>query len=140
MTLPRSLSDFEGKWSLNRTIHDTRAGQVVQAEGQAVLRPVDQGLIYDEDVTLRIPGQAEMKGTRRYLWQESGDRIAVLFDDERYFHALKLGQAQSRDHHDCPPDSYDAVYDFSGWPIWSVSWTVSGPRKTYEMKTEFRPR
>ena len=78
MTLPRSLSDFEGKWSLTRTIHDARAGQVVQAEGQAVLRPVEQGLIYDEDVTLRIPGQAEMKGTRRYLWQESGDELRSI--------------------------------------------------------------
>lgn len=140
MTPPRSLSDFEGSWSLSRTIHDTRAGQVVQAEGYAVLHRAEDGLIYDEEVTLRVPGQAEMTGTRRYLWQDAGDRIAVHFEDGRYFHALKLGQSQSRDHHDCPPDSYDAVYDFSAWPNWSVHWTVSGPRKAYEMKTEYRPR
>ncbi|MES0823979.1 DUF6314 family protein [Ruegeria sp. SCP11] len=140
MTLPSSLSDFEGNWSLSRTIHDARAGHVAQAEGHAVLHPSDDGLIYDEEVSLHIPGQAEMKGTRRYLWRDADDWIAIHFDDERYFHALKLGQSQSRDHHDCPPDSYDAVYDFSGWPIWSVSWTVKGPRKAYEMKTEYRHR
>ncbi|WP_170329238.1 DUF6314 family protein [Ruegeria arenilitoris] len=140
MTLPSNLSDFEGRWSLSRTIHDARAGQVVHAEGEAILRPAEDGLIYDEEVTLRIPGQAEMKGTRCYLWRNARDRIAVHFDDERYFHALKLGHSQSRDHHDCPPDSYDAVYDFTGWPNWSVHWTVSGPRKAYEMKTEYRPR
>lgn len=140
MTLPRSLSEFEGSWSLSRTINDARAGQVVQADGQAVLRPSEDGLIYDEEVTLRIPGQAEMTGTRRYLWRDAGEEIAVHFEDGRFFHTLKPEHSQSRDHHDCPPDSYDAVYDFSAWPIWSVNWTVSGPRKAYEMKTEYRPR
>ncbi|MDX1742712.1 MAG: DUF6314 family protein [Ruegeria sp.] len=140
MTLPRSLFDFEGSWSLIRTIHDTRAGQIVHAQGQARLSPTKGGLVYEEEVCLRIPGQAEMKGTRRYLWLDAGDRISVHFDDERYFHALYLEQTRSSDHHDCPPDSYDAVYDFAGWPTWSVSWTVSGPRKAYEMRTEYRPR
>lgn len=140
MICPSSLSDFEGSWRLSRTIHDSRAGQVVQAEGHAVLRATSEGLIYDEEVSLRMPGQPEMKGTRRYLWLDAGNRISVHFDDERYFHTLNLGLSQSRDHHDCPPDSYDAVYDFTGWPVWSVDWTVSGPRKAYEMKTEYRRR
>ena len=140
MTQPRSLSEFERSWSLSRTINDARAGQFVQAEGHAVLRPAENGLIYDEEVTLRIPGQAEMTGTRRYLWRDAGEGIAVHFEDGRFFHTLKLEHSQSRDHHDCPPDSYDAVYDFSAWPIWSVHWTVNGPRKAYEMKTEYRPR
>ena len=36
-TVPTTLSDFEGRWSLTRTIRDARAGQVVQAEGEALL-------------------------------------------------------------------------------------------------------
>ena len=140
MILPSGLSDFEGAWTLNRSIQDRQAGQVVKAEGHAFLRPDCDGLIYEEEVTVRVPGQAEMKGTRTYLWREDGDDVAIYFEDGRHFHALKLGQSQSRDHHDCPPDSYDAVYDFSGWPVWAVHWTVSGPRKAYEMKTEYRPR
>ena len=137
MNLPQSLADFEGSWLLSRTIRDARAGQVVQAEGVADMRPDPDGLLYDEKVTLRIPGQAEIKGTRRYLWRDGGDRIAVHFEDDRYFHALKLGLPHVSDHHDCPPDSYDAVYDFSNWPRWSVRWVVSGPRKSYEMDTEY---
>ncbi|WP_170564672.1 DUF6314 family protein [Ruegeria atlantica] len=140
MNLPKNLSDFEGNWSLNRTIRDAQAGQVVQADGLAVLRPTEDGLIYDEEVTLRVPGQAEMKGTRKYLWHKAGRAIAIHFDDGRYFHQLELGQAHASDHHDCPPDSYDAVYDFSAWPVWSVRWIVSGPRKSYEMSTEYRLR
>ncbi|MDA7963375.1 DUF6314 family protein [Ruegeria sp.] len=140
MNLPQRLSDFEGCWQLNRTIRDARAGQVVQAEGQAHLHRAEDGLIYEEEVTLHIPGQPAMKGTRRYLWREEPDGIAVYFDDGRYFHRLKLGQARVSDHHDCPPDSYDAAYDFNGWPRWSVRWTVSGPRKSYEMDTEYMLR
>ena len=137
MTLPRSFADFEGHWSLTRTIQDARAGQVVQADGAAHLYRAEAGLIYDEEVTLRIPGQPEMKGTRRYQWRDGGDHVAVHFEDGRYFHALRLGAAQASDHHDCPPDSYDAAYDFLEWPRWNVRWTVVGPRKSYEMHTEY---
>lgn len=140
MTLPASLSDFEGRWSLDRLIRDDRAGQLVHADGNAVFRREGGALLYDETVTLRIPDQPEMTGTRRYLWREAGDQIAVHFDDDRYFHALKLGQDRAEDHHDCPPDSYDALYDFSGWPHWKVRWSVSGPRKSYEMETKYTRR
>ncbi len=140
MNLPRALSDFEGRWSLTRTIRDARAGQTLSAEGTALLSRSNDGLTYDEDVILRIPGQAEMKGTRRYLWRESVDHIAIYFDDGRYFHTLSLGLSQFSDHHDCAPDSYDASYDFSNWPRWNVRWVVSGPRKSYEMDTEYMLR
>ncbi|EEE37412.1 hypothetical protein RKLH11_1248 [Rhodobacteraceae bacterium KLH11] len=135
--MPAVLFDFEGEWLLSRLIRDTRAGQHVQADGIAVLRRDGDGLVYDETITLRIPGQAEMTGTRRYLWRDAGDHIAIHFEDGRYFHALRLGQASARDHHDCPPDSYDAVYEFSGWPIWTVRWAVAGPRKSYQMETRY---
>ncbi|MEX0328555.1 MAG: DUF6314 family protein [Ruegeria sp.] len=140
MTPPASLSDFEGSWSLERLIRDAKAGQIVHADGSAEWRRDAGGMIYDETVTLRIPGQPDMKGTRRYIWREAGDRIAIHFDDDRYFHALKLGQERVTDHHDCPPDSYDAEYDFTGWPRWTVRWTVSGPRKSYEMETKYTRR
>ncbi len=140
MSAPRNISDFQGVWSLSRLIRDERAGQIIDADGEAVLRHDTQGLIYDETVTLRIPGQPAMTGTRRYLWRDAGDQIAIHFDDNRYFHTLKLGQTCAEDHHDCPPDSYDAHYDFSGWPRWTVRWTVSGPRKSYEMETKYALR
>ena len=140
MILPASLSDFEGNWSLGRLVRDVRAGQLVQADGSAVLRRDGDRLVYDETVTLRIPGQPEMTGTRRYHWCEADGQIAISFDDGRYFHTLKLGQVAAQDHHDCPPDSYDALYDFSGWPRWTVRWTVSGPRKSYEMETKYTRR
>ncbi len=140
MSFPAHISDFQGVWRLTRLIRDERAGQVVHADGQVELCQDARGLIYDETVTLHIPGQPAMTGTRRYLWRDAGDQIAVHFDDGRYFHALRLGQTRAEDHHDCPPDSYDARYDFSGWPRWTVRWIVSGPRKSYEMETKYTLR
>ncbi len=140
MSGPQSISDFVGEWQVQRVIRDAKAGQIVHAEGLACLVPADDGLTYDETVTLRLPGQNDMTGTRRYLWRKSEDGIAVHFDDGRFFHSLTLGGVQASDHHDCPPDSYDAAYDFSRWPVWSVRWTVTGPRKSYEMETEYRLR
>ncbi|WP_419739912.1 DUF6314 family protein [Ruegeria sp.] len=136
-TAPTTLSDFEGRWRLTRTIRDARAGQVVQAEGEALLQRSEDGLIYTEEVTLSIPGQPPMKGTRKYLWRDGGHRVLIHFDDGRFFHALTLGEQNASDHHDCAPDSYDAVYDFHDWPRWSVQWTVNGPRKSYEMTTDY---
>ncbi len=140
MILPRDLKDFAGTWLLTRKILDNKAGQIVQADGRADLMPDANGLTYSEEVTVRVPGQPPMKGTRRYLWRSDADRISIYFDDGRYFHTLKLGETRVIDHHDCAPDSYDADYDFSGWPIWTVRWTVSGPRKSYEMETKYTLR
>ncbi|WP_170331012.1 DUF6314 family protein [Ruegeria arenilitoris] len=137
MTGPREITDFAGNWQLTRVIHDAKAGQVFQADGAAYLTTSQTGLIYEEAVTLRLPGQPAIKGTRKYLWQDAGDEIDVRFEDGRFFHRLKLGKSEATDHHDCPPDSYDVVYDFSKWPRWAARWTVSGPRKSYEMKTEY---
>lgn len=138
MNLPSELSDFAGNWNLTRVIRDARAKQIVKAEGHANLSRCDTGLTYDEEVTLFLPGQDALKGTRRYFWNGANDRVAIHFDDGRYFHALKLGVPTASDHHDCPPDSYDAQYDFTDWPHWKVRWIVSGPRKSYEMDTEYR--
>ncbi len=137
MTLPTGLEDFAGRWALTRQIKDARAGQVIRAAGQASLNWDAKSLIYDETVRMRIPGQPEMTGTRRYLWKDGGDRIAIHFVNGGYFHTLNLGQSTPKDHHDCPPDSYDAEYDFLGWPAWSVRWIVHGPRKSYEMETKY---
>ncbi|MEX0349912.1 MAG: DUF6314 family protein [Paracoccaceae bacterium] len=135
MSLPRCLEDFAGDWRISREISDAKAGQVLRADGTAALVWRDDELIYEEALTLQVPGQTPMQATRRYLWRAGAGGIDVRFEDGQFFHHLALGQDQPRDHHDCPPDSYDAAYDFSNWPNWSVVWTVSGPRKFYVMKS-----
>ncbi|MCL6285053.1 DUF6314 family protein [Ruegeria sp. 2012CJ41-6] len=138
MTLPGCLGDFAGDWRITREITDARAGQVLHAEGTASLVWKGDALIYGEALRLQVPGQAPMQATRRYLWQQGQGGIDIRFEDGRFFHHLALGQDAPHDHHDCPPDSYDAAYDFTDWPVWSVVWTVSGPRKSYVMKSHYQ--
>ncbi len=137
MTLPQTIADFAGQWRMIRRIEDAAAGQVLHASGSAVIASHPQHWIYDENLTLRVPGQPEMTATRRYLWHGTPDGVRICFDDGRFFHHLSFGTERCSDHHDCAPDSYDAQYDFERWPRWSVVWTVSGPRKSYVMHTDY---
>jgi len=139
---PQSLADFEGQWQITREIDDRHAGQSLMAEGQAMFTADKAGLIYQEELVISVKGQPPMKGTRGYLWRAQEDgKVAIHFEDGRYFHRLNLGQGNSADHHACDPDSYSAQYDFCGWPVWSVSWRVVGPRKDYIMKSRYsRPK
>jgi len=124
---------------LSRSIDDALQGQVMHSAGEAEFQPGATGLIYDEELLVQVPGQNPMKGTRRYLWQATPDGIAVSFDDGRYFHSFSLGGPRAAADHDCPPDFYSVIYNFAAWPLWRATWKVSGPRKSYEMRTEYTP-
>lgn len=136
---PRALEDFAGRWRLSRRIEDALAGEVLEGEGVLAFRPAPGGgLIYDEEVRLTAPGRPALRGFRRNLWQAAPGGVAVAFEDGRPFHRIALGAGQAADRHDCAPDLYRVRYDFSGWPLWSVRWEVTGPRKSYVSQTDFR--
>lgn len=136
-TLPQQLADFLGVWRVERTINDVRAGRTLHAEGQAEVSFTGDSYIYQEELRLIVPGQAPMTATRSYLWKQAENGVAIHFDDGRYFHHLRLGQAGPSDHHACDPDSYDVRYDFSQWPEWQTTWRVVGPRKDYVMTSHY---
>ncbi|MBK5932503.1 hypothetical protein C8N32_1366 [Rhodovulum imhoffii] len=128
------LENFEGLWRLTRKIDDTLTGQCAVLEGQASFTVVPGGLRYEEEGTLRWPGQPPMMARRVYLWHAVPGRIDVCFADGRFFHSIAPG-ATPEASHDCPPDFYHVRYDFSRWPDWSAVWDVHGPRKTYAMRS-----
>ncbi len=135
--MPIELNDFEGVWQLDRRIEDVRAGQVIQGTGTARFVPDDAGLIYDEELSLQVPGAPMMQATRRYLWRAAPEGIAILFDDERPFHTIRLTDAAPEDRHYCDPDIYDVAYDLSQFPQWHARWRVSGPRKNYVLTSRY---
>lgn len=137
LSLPQGLRDFEGTWRLSRRITDRRVGQTGHAVGRVVLERDGSGLSYHESVTLHLPGQLPIEGTRCYRWHACDDGIAVAFDDGRPFHTIALDRSRPEADHWCDPDEYDVVYDFVDWPVWTVTWEVQGPRKDYRMETLF---
>ncbi|MCI5112098.1 MAG: DUF6314 family protein [Marivita sp.] len=132
-----TLSEFEGRWQIDRRIRDHLAGTTGQFEGTAVFRPDGDGLAYHETGHLHLPGHAPFLAERRYRWREDGGRLTVEFEDGRFFHSF--GSADRAASHWCDPDTYIVHYDFDGWPIWQAKWEVSGPRKAYEMISVYRP-
>jgi hypothetical protein len=136
---PAGLASLLGAWSFTRWIEDRRAGQGIDASGRVEIAATPQGATYDETAEMRLPGQTPLQATRRYLLEARAGQLHFLFDDGRFFHALDLAEATPRCHHDCPPDSYDVTYDFTGWPVWRATWSVTGPRKNYTMTTTYRP-
>ncbi|ETW14492.1 hypothetical protein ATO8_01245 [Roseivivax marinus] len=137
LTLPEGLSDFEGGWRLSRKIHDRHVGQFGHAEGRLEFSPDGDGLRYDESVTMHLPGQPPLSGTRAYLWRAMDGVIDVRFDTGAPFHQIMLGEPEPEATHHCAPDLYRVSYDFADWPVWTVTWEVSGPRKDYRMETLF---
>ena len=135
MTL--ALKDFEGDWQITRRIEDRQSGRIGHLQGRAVFAPDSDGLDYTESGLLEFPGQQPLTATQRYLWRSENNEIAVFFADGRAFHQFDPSQPHPQASHDCPPDWYDVRYEFTDWPNWRATWSVTGPRKDYVSVTEY---
>jgi hypothetical protein len=131
------LSDFAGRWSLEREILDRRADLTAHLSGTAVFTFNGADLRYEEEGRLEYPGQPPMMATRAYTWEDDGDGVWVFFDDGRPFHRFSLLRRMPEADHHCPPDMYHVTYDFTRWPDWSATWAVVGPRKNYRMISRY---
>lgn len=130
----RRLADFEGRWALSRVILP-QAGAEGRFLGEAQWRDDGAGgLAYEERGQLTLKGQAPMEAERRYRWDAE---LNVYFDDGRFFHCVPRGGGDAA--HWCAPDQYDVRYDFAAWPRFQVRWRVVGPRKNYEMISDYEP-
>ncbi len=129
-----TLASFQGRWTLTRHIDDRRAGVPATLHGMAEFVPDGTGLTLTETGRLR-PGEGpSFEARRSYLWREG---ITVLFDDGRPFHTFDPSAPEAV--HDCPPDTYRVLYDFTAWPLWTATWHVTGPRKDYTMVSTYAP-
>lgn len=123
----RRLNDFLGEWVLNRKVIQ-KDGPPATLTGNAVWRPEATGLLYEENGQLEIEGHAPMLTSRRYHWHPD---LSVTFEDGRFFHVVPASGGATQ--HWCDPDHYAVAYDFVGWPVFQVTWQVTGPRKDYTM-------
>jgi hypothetical protein len=123
----RVLSDFAGRWKLERDI-----SPVARFLGYAEWRAEDGLMHYIEKGNLEIAGQTPMVAERRYCWDAD---LNIYFDDGRFFHQVPALGGDAA--HWCDPDQYDATYDFTHWPQWSCTWRVSGPLKNYTLHSQY---
>ncbi|MDG1736935.1 MAG: DUF6314 family protein [Paracoccaceae bacterium] len=128
------LWDFEGSWQVSRWIKDALIGQSGNFEGLAEFKRDELGLRYIERGILKL-GAASMQAERCYLWRVADKGIEVQFEDRRAFHHIDQSAEAA---HWCDPDQYNVTYEFGEWPEWSSRWAVKGPRKDYEMVSNYR--
>jgi hypothetical protein len=130
------LHDFIGGWAFERQIRD-RLGPDLTAGGTVTFTRARRGLEQLEEGWIRLP-HTILRAGRRYIWH-GWPEVQVAFADGRPFHSFDARSNVPEARHRCGDDIYDVRYDFSGWPMWSAAWTVSGPRKSYLSLTRYLP-
>lgn len=138
------MSEFDlaaaltGAWRLSRRV----SGQA-EMSGTAVFAPEGEGLRYHESGELQLPDGQKLAFSRNYLYRFVEDRIEIMFDEPepRLFQSVKLihsaGQITGQGFHNCPPDVYVSVYRFSLPTDFSIVHRVDGPRKSYDIESDF---
>ena len=133
------FSALAGTWELSRTVGDWnfRGRAVFCAEGPDELR-------YEENGILAKLGNADLQASRRYIYGYEAGRIVIYFDERpaRIFEVLELKRApngtwEAAAEHACPPDHYASRYAFGPETI-AIAHVVRGPRKDYEMVSNYR--
>jgi hypothetical protein len=133
------FSALAGTWQLSRTVSgwNFHGSAVFRAEGANELQ-------YEENGILAKPDHADTQASRRYIYRYEADRIIVYFDERpaRIFEILDLKRApngtwEAEAEHACDPDHYASRYAFGPDTI-MISHAVRGPRKDYEMVSNYR--
>lgn len=126
-----TANDFAGRWVLQRNLHDQLGVMDGTLVGHAMFEGDGDGLRYVETGTLTLVSGGVMQASRVYRWQFKPAGIAVRFADGSAFHGFTPTGKSSGTPHLCGADLYSCDYDFTGWPVWTASWVVVGPRKDY---------
>jgi hypothetical protein len=127
-----------GAWEIRRNLEDGRLGQRGTFDGRAVFAPDRAGgLAYREEGRLALGG-FETLAHQGYRFGFSAPHIAeVSFEDGRPFHALDLSAGSWEAEHLCAADLYRGLFRAEGPERWTVTWTVTGPRKDQRLESLF---
>jgi len=126
-----------GRWRLMRRVADRFAGEMT-LEGWAAFGRSDRGLSYDEEGRWADGPMRGLTARRRDLWTfPAPGSVAVMFGDGRPFHRFEIAMGRAGAEHPCGPDLYRVRYRFDLPRGWRTVWRVTGPRKDYEMTSDY---
>lgn len=129
-----NVADLKGRWDIERFISDTLLNQNHGFSGHA---EIDDG-VYREFGEIILETGSRFVSNRQYVWNFYPDFVEICFEDGRPFHTLRPIDSVCQDNHFCDPDTYQVSYSFKDWPNWSTVWSVTGPRKRYQMTSVYR--
>jgi hypothetical protein len=109
-----------------------------QFDGQATFAGSAIALTYREAGLFRIGAGPALVAERSYQWAFDAGQVTVTFADGRPFHSFTPGVTGPGTDHPCGDDLYRVAYEWSGWPEWTATWDVTGPRKDYRLVSHYR--
>lgn len=115
-------------------------------------------LIYSEKVAITVPDDQssamngmEAKQKYKYRYDGQASTLSKYFFDDRLFYAMDAskgaettstgvsgyGEITACGEHLCERDFYEAKYNFRDQHMFSLTYMVNGPKKCYEICTEY---
>ena len=133
------LAFLAGRWSVERSIEDSRSGQAAAFAGQAGFIPEQEGrLVLEEEGGLSYAGHSG-PARRRLVYEGVENGMAmVYFAGGRFFVDLDLRGGAWRAVHDCGADRYEIVTAVRSSREVEELWRVRGPSKRYDALTLLR--
>lgn len=150
MNAKEIFNNFVGEWKLSRIINLESKLNCYKAYGSAHFRrsnEEDNLLLYAEELIInynqddnpdRNLNKTQIKAVQsyKYAFDNSKNVINKLFKDGRHFYELDVREGTAHAKHMCINDSYVADYVFNKNKF-SLTYSVSGPKKDYIIQTIF---
>ena len=133
------VAQLQGNWTLHR-----RADGRVLMDGAATFAAAGDGhFIYRESGQAVMADGQSFQAERSYIYTNRDDGFSVFFAEKppRLFHDVVLreiaGTPTGDACHPCGDDLYLSRYEFLRDGTFTIRHDVSGPRKTYILKTSY---
>jgi hypothetical protein len=139
-----------GRWSVERTVYDRRAGAEGRFLGTADFRfetadardagphGTEGALLHVEEGQLTWGGRVSAASRSLRLWPRTDGTAEVEFADGRPFHDLDLRTGVWTAVHPCAADRYEGTFTACSADEWHLEWRVSGPAKDQLLRSVYR--
>ena len=118
-------------------------------DGEAAFSTHEYGLHYREQLAGNLENGEKLTGYREYLYVFGARDLKIFFfaDNKQgdLFLSIPLTKDRSNEtlygeaKHLCVEDNYQARFSFATTDSFSIEYDVRGPRKNYQMRTEYSP-
>jgi hypothetical protein len=132
------LVHLSGKWLFERSISKPQLNII----GTALFEPLSSGrLSYHEYGNYILDGNNyDFFQKRTFVYKN--DILIVYKQDDNILHTFNLNTNSTypmtlTHTHDCGPDSYKSIYNFESESAFETCYEVTGPNKSYTIKTRY---
>ncbi|MFE0380129.1 DUF6314 family protein [Streptomyces inhibens] len=138
--VPDVAGYLAGRWSIERTVYDLRAGSEGSFRGTAEFRPDAAGdaLLHVEEGRLTWGGTVYPAHRTLRLRPRPDGTAEIDFADGRPFHDLDLRTGRWTAVHPCSEDRYEGTFTAVAADAWHLRWRVTGPVKDQLLCSVYR--